>query len=647
MSKWNKKHFSVYDNDEKSVLGILSNLSKIFNNNSDGIEECIEEIEKKVSIDDLEEKRKLDSNGNFTGSWFGLSHPSYSEEGIRLIVEGHTESITTLKNEIKNKPSTNDVRYVKDSITMADLSNDVKEAMTGGSVAVVGKNAIGNENIKSQAITPFNLVGAKPLNLFKNYTLNKIADSNTGELVLLSSCAVSDFIPVNSEIKISVSWNLIDNFIAMYDSNYNFLGMLKGKTSSKIYTLNSNTKFIRVNVAKTEIENFSIIQGESENVSNGLKDKTSIKWLKVENQNLNGANITSLDEVVKIKPNLFNINTITNDFVVNINDGSLVSLSRHFVTDYIPVEQGKEYVIYPSNLQNLFALYDENKNFIGGYKGSNWTSDEKTEIVITDKIITNGYIRVNCSINDKAILIIEENKKVSSNLKDKTPIRIDGLKIDFKNVENVVYDNPLNILKGKKVQLFGDSITYWDKKPYWNDSNYIIKGYPSYIEEQLKCTIINNGKPGATLAKSTNSIYEIFRGVDLSNTFAAIITGGTNDLGQNIEIGEIGNRNDTSFNVNTYVGALREMIHRAYEQNPFIKLFLLAPIQCNTRDIRLYSEAMEKVAKMYGIPCIRLDEKVQINKANISKLTFDGTHPNNEGYEIMGDVICNFLTNYN
>ena len=41
----------------------------------------------------------------------------------------------------------------KGEVTMSDLTQEVKEALTGGSVAVVGVNSVGTENIKDGAVT--------------------------------------------------------------------------------------------------------------------------------------------------------------------------------------------------------------------------------------------------------------------------------------------------------------------------------------------------------------------------------------------------------------------------------------------------------------------------------------------------------------
>ena len=44
-------------------------------------------------------------------------------------------------------------KITKGQVTMSDLSQEIKEAFTGGAVAVVGVDAVGTENIKDGAVT--------------------------------------------------------------------------------------------------------------------------------------------------------------------------------------------------------------------------------------------------------------------------------------------------------------------------------------------------------------------------------------------------------------------------------------------------------------------------------------------------------------
>lgn len=54
--------------------------------------------------------------------------------------------------QLSTKANTNDVRHNSTPIKLGDLHTEVKEAMTGGSVAVVGINAVGSENLKSGSV---------------------------------------------------------------------------------------------------------------------------------------------------------------------------------------------------------------------------------------------------------------------------------------------------------------------------------------------------------------------------------------------------------------------------------------------------------------------------------------------------------------
>jgi len=79
------------------------------------------------TMDDLTNNRKLDANGNYTGSWFGISNPVQADPGIAGVVAGHTAQLaeTTsyplLGGEVgvinKTFPYSNILRY----FTYADI----------------------------------------------------------------------------------------------------------------------------------------------------------------------------------------------------------------------------------------------------------------------------------------------------------------------------------------------------------------------------------------------------------------------------------------------------------------------------------------------------------------------------------------------
>lgn len=87
MNKWNGKRFSIYDKEEKQVLGLLNNLGEQTNYNTDEVERLTISDNKKVTHEEMKSKYKIDENANFTGSWFGLKRPTESSEGLASTVE--------------------------------------------------------------------------------------------------------------------------------------------------------------------------------------------------------------------------------------------------------------------------------------------------------------------------------------------------------------------------------------------------------------------------------------------------------------------------------------------------------------------------------------------------------------------------------
>lgn len=105
--QWNKNRFSIYKNEEKTVLKLLESMSKWF----DVITKKVDEVDtlsndnqkKKVSYEDLHTKYQLTTDGksaNFDGTWQGLKKPTLSVEGAHSQVEKNMEDIKILNQEV-------------------------------------------------------------------------------------------------------------------------------------------------------------------------------------------------------------------------------------------------------------------------------------------------------------------------------------------------------------------------------------------------------------------------------------------------------------------------------------------------------------------------------------------------------------------
>lgn len=123
----------------ESLISWVSQVDKMteqLNKNED-------EIQERVTKKELKENRKLDEQGNFTGSWFGLNKPTLSEEGMRAVVEKlNDETIPIMDNNIditlKSKTNwLNVVEYGADKTGVVDCTTLVQNLINNNKGCVI------------------------------------------------------------------------------------------------------------------------------------------------------------------------------------------------------------------------------------------------------------------------------------------------------------------------------------------------------------------------------------------------------------------------------------------------------------------------------------------------------------------------------
>lgn len=111
--------FIPIDTEELTALEQMSRLTKKVNEVVDATNHATDGVKGKLAIvdyvKDMKENRKLDDVGDFTGSWFGISSPSYSEPGQAGVVESlRVENETARGSHTSlDERITHDVNYVK------------------------------------------------------------------------------------------------------------------------------------------------------------------------------------------------------------------------------------------------------------------------------------------------------------------------------------------------------------------------------------------------------------------------------------------------------------------------------------------------------------------------------------------------------
>lgn len=626
---------------------------------------------------------------------------------IKQMVEdgslGDLINMTLLKDILNNLDeltiALNNKANVNSIFSMANMGQDVKEAMSGGSVAVVGKNSVLEENIIDGQVTKRKTsFYKKSMNLEnRDLQINGKGISNiTGEIYDNPDLTiVEEFIPITAKYlslekfnnngesngvneSMLIAFHSDTNFLSANDLNVNSYIPVPSKTTKIRYQIMNNLKESSFNLLPIQelqgkyIEPFIFtenekINSEIEQLKNGtLLDDESITPIK-----------TSFFDTYR---NLFNTEKVVVGAILKDNGIFDTSFSEWRATEYIKVRKGTS--IYFSNdgkpfTTHLGALYNKDKKYLSGIQ------DAKKVIIVED-----GFMRVAQNGGFPEKYQIEENRV--SEYKD--------------------FNSPKAILKPKHLDIK-------TKKPY-EDKSYLTigdsilrlgitdSGWLKYFSEIVKPSkIVNVSVNGATwkdysdtpsydgnptpnnnLNVIGNQIQKVINekangNSDYENFDVIMICAGTNDhfdrFTETIETVE--NEFITSYatgnytvkpidkvNRKTFAGAMRYAYEKLYEIYPNAVFFITTPLQEayeNYLDIKAKGDLMDYIAdrlsintinsrrcgilNTYESPVNDIDYDNPTGSESMRKRDLsDGIHPNPSGGKKLGEYNARGIIQY-
>lgn len=158
----------------------------------------------------------------------------------------------------------------------------------------------------------------------------------------------------------------------------------------------------------------------------------------------------------------------------------------------------------------------------------------------------------------------------------------------------------------------------------------------------------NNAIIGSCIASNSNpEVAFVDRYLETPQDCDLItIMGGINDCNSNIPIGDINNKDRT-----TYIGAYQEIIEGLLTRNPNVRIMLFTPTPYwkNTAGRPFadkmidYVNATKDVANYYGLPYLDLYNSMGINEFTKNEFMTDMIHYNSKGYKRMGNLISSFI----
>ena len=331
------------------------------------------------------------------------------------------------------------------------------------------------------------------------------------------------------------------------------------------------------------------------------------------------ASFMELDRV-----NLIDESKLTRGMALSLTNGALVSNANYSTTDYIAVEAGQ---IYTQSEQAFKAWYDTNKTFINGVNAIQGTAPSNA-----------AYIRVSIHNNNlgevKAMLV--KGTQLPPYYESYNAYKLSK---DIKSDR----DTP-NLLSGLKWAALGDSITVSSGSGSTPET-----GYVSLIATRNNMTIANFGFNGTSIAKNPNMVgYEFtarYRGMPDD---ADIITvfGGTNDFGNNLPIGSLGDTTDS-----TLYGAMKVLIEGLITKYPTKRIGFILPLPRvgnigQTGTLKNYVAVIKEMCALYSVPVLDLYNGSGIAPdfaPSRSSLMTDGMHPTPAAHLILSRKIEAFL----
>lgn len=592
------------------------------------------------------------------------------------------ERIASNKQDIDNLSSTAITNTSTNYVGMGQLTQEVKEALTGGSTAVVGANAVGTNNITDYAVT-----------------LNKIDGSQVSPCLNINGRSKVDLNTVAGTITFSSGSGFImayGNKIVSFDSpvvlNYD----------------GSSPMFIKYNVATNVIalSSSSIATGESligfinTNWTIGLTSDVPVYY-----------NGYLIDGSISINPsvdNLININTTTNVLTFYNANGYTILYNNRYITirtsqialvngtnnlyynasNNIISTSGDKYIgsvfynistktVYPNLIDDVMIQVNGNRLCETKYNGIacinlgqvifdfvNGRISFPSSMILKAqgmRININEQPVLNCDTSTWGAIVFNTN----SNLFEMsyTSDNIDPFKIicgyayPLKNIGCFYYNDyriitqgdALNYSNRPAIAMFGDSITA---------GSGAGTPYCTYLALKGRVTVLNYGIGGTCYSVTRDTSISTLVGqgdtnpgtrmnMPAINAFPAYITSIINNISTDT-VGIMGGTNDFGLNVpiDTFITNVNSAIDILLSNGKLPLIFSPMPRvqQTNSLNLKLidYVNAMKTCCENYNVPFIDMYNGIGFypqNSGNYDKFFSDDIHPNNNGHLIIGAMV--------
>ena len=518
------------------------------------------------------------------------------------------------------------------SVSMDMLTQEVKEALTGGSTAVVGTDSVGDTNIQDKAISIFKL-----------------------DDYLQGTKSISYGDPIDLGERNAGFVRVIDNVMSIVSGeDYSYL--MVNLTKDKIYSFTGYNLALACGLVVADSENNVIYNSNPDGTSSSGFNETSLVF-KV--------NATGLKAYISINKPLYDsdayvryfaryntpllreINVFTNSFKT-ITPKKIKTLEHYFL--------GYEHDTYGmprtySYNETDVEIYEMCKGMHYEISAYNWSSAVGIYIFALDNSII--YQSTNSAVGNTHISITRDFIATQDGyialLKHGTYGNSIEIKYDLVNSSA----GSSSELGFDKWYCLGDSIT---------ETNFrAAKNYHDYIADELGIEIVNLGHSGSGYMHENSGvtlISEIGSIVGYNyNTDIITVMGSINDFSHiATSLGQLG---DTT--TDTLYGCIYTFCNTLFTTYVGARIGIICPTptdvyHSNKATFDTYNKALKETAELFSIPVLDLSEKSNLKPwiTNFKNQFFssDGTgasgqsdtvHPNSKGHWLIHNEIKEFI----
>lgn len=551
---------------------------------------------------------------------------------LSTILEKYVNDLQNQINALKqNKMDNNHL------INMSNLAPDVKEAITGGSVAIVGNQSVYKENIVNEQIEKehLNMLDNEFYEINNpNYVDNHVYNVNTGEYQTNSKYCCTEMLNCElNDVLIANQSNNPNMWYALFNENKTWV---KSVISINCKIDDANIKYFVFNYLNSYAGQIRILKNRTNNYY-----KQTLKTI-----DFPVANDPSRIDLINIPTNLLKGNDIAKEncnFIKhetnNMYDYRNFMYNKHFrastgeaidttsegygCTNLIPLGEytPDKTIFYQYKTNGFTYLFDENKNYLG----FNIIDINTGSFTIPQKYSNAKYYA----------------KAIFNNLyKEYYLIKGSDTYINNYQLDPSINVTTSSILYNKKIGFLGDSITNGFKA---------TKPFRTLISENTGCISYNYGINQSTISNTgdtsvTNPMCLRYSKM-IDNLDYICVLGGINDYFGNVPIGKTDSEDTTTFN-----GALNVLIKGLINKYSNKKICFLTPLNKRNASNKLidYVNAIKERCAYFSIPVYDLytmsglDPNIDI----INNTLFgeqDGLHPNDDGNLMFYRKIQTFL----